>query len=203
PNNPTGMIATADDARAVARALPHALIVLDLAYAEFADEDLTPLVTELPNAVAVRTFSKAFGLAGLRVGYVVGRPEHLAWLATVGNPFPCSGPSMAIAEAALADSDHLARTIEQTLKDRDAIIATLTDLGVETLSSQGNFVLARHPQSATIHRELAARGIAIRRYPQPEILADRIRIGCPGSDAHLALLLDELREVVPAATTKA
>ena len=81
-------MARASDLRDLATAVPDALVICDLAYAEFADEDLTPVALSLPNAVVVRTFSKAWGLAGLRVGYAMGSAETVSRLRAVGPPFP-------------------------------------------------------------------------------------------------------------------
>ena len=104
PNNPNGAVATAADLRALAEAAPHAVLLVDLAYAEYADEDLTAAALSHPSAVVVRTISKAWGLAGLRVGYAVGSPELIAILRVAGGPFSVSGLSLAVAERALASA---------------------------------------------------------------------------------------------------
>src|SRR5688572_2040510 len=108
PNNPTGEVATLDDLRRLASAAPHALVVLDHAYVEFADEDLTAAALELPNVVVVRTFSKAWGLAGCRVGYAVGPSPIIRALRAAGGPYSVSSASLAIA-ATLFDRGTAAR----------------------------------------------------------------------------------------------
>src|SRR5262249_6005414 len=97
PNNPTGNVATARDLERVSTASPDSLILVDLAYAEFADDDLTPVALGQPNAIVIRTFSKAFGLAGLRVGYAIGPERMIRVMRAVGGPYPVSGLSLLIA----------------------------------------------------------------------------------------------------------
>jgi histidinol-phosphate/aromatic aminotransferase/cobyric acid decarboxylase-like protein len=105
PNNPTGEVAAADDLRRLSGALPDCLVLLDHVYVEYADEDLTGVALELPNVVVLRTFSKARGLAGCRVGYALGPPSVLAALEVAGDPYPVAGPSLAAARASLGAGD--------------------------------------------------------------------------------------------------
>jgi histidinol-phosphate aminotransferase len=102
PNNPTGNVATWEDVRMISDAFPGAVVVLDQAYAEFADEDLTARALELNNVIVTRTLSKAYGLAGLRVGYAIGSEQLISPLRVVGHPYPVSGLSVAVATAAIA-----------------------------------------------------------------------------------------------------
>ena len=103
PNNPTGDVISADDLRRVAEAAPQALVMVDLAYTEFADEDLTQVALSLPNAIIFRTFSKARGLAGLRLGYALGAARWIQALRTAGLPYPASAPALALALASLEE----------------------------------------------------------------------------------------------------
>ncbi|MGE5361669.1 MAG: pyridoxal phosphate-dependent aminotransferase, partial [Bacteroidales bacterium] len=105
PNNPTGLVATIDDIRRLAAAAPHAVVLVDLAYVEFADVDPVREVLALPNAIVTRTLSKAWGLAGLRVGCAAGAADLIASLAAAGNPYPVSGLSLALASVALDMDD--------------------------------------------------------------------------------------------------
>src|SRR5438067_13549885 len=97
PNNPTGAAATAADVRRLAEAAPNALVVLDHVYVEYADEDLTTAVLDLPNVVVLRTLSKAWGLAGCRIGYAIGSADVIATLRTAGAPYAVAAPSVALA----------------------------------------------------------------------------------------------------------
>ncbi len=97
PNNPTGLTIDRDDVEAILEACPDALLLLDHAYVEFGGDDLTSDAPDHPNLVVTRTFSKARGLAGLRVGYAVACPEVIRWLKSAGNPYPVSRPALALA----------------------------------------------------------------------------------------------------------
>src|SRR6185437_15528386 len=91
PNNPTGGVASLDDVRRIAAAAPRSLLLLDQAYIEYADEDIGSAVLDLANVVVVRTMSKAWGLAGCRVGYAVGSSDVIAVLRAAGGPYPSPG----------------------------------------------------------------------------------------------------------------
>ncbi len=151
PNNPTGAVASHDAFRRLLEALPRTLVLLDQAYVDFCDPeyDLMPVALEYPNAVIVRTLSKAWGAAGLRVGYALGDPRVVDWLRRIGLPFPVSAPSLAMAATMLADGDGPgSRRIAVIRRQRDELTALLTGLGAEVLPSQGSFVFARFRQCA-------------------------------------------------------
>ena len=117
PNNPTGRVVTAEDLTRVAEAATGAVVLLDHAYVDYADEDLTLVAAEFENVVTVRTFSKAWGLAGCRVGYAVASPEVAMVLRNVGNPFPVAGLSIAAVREQLLGSrtpmeEHVKRSRE-------------------------------------------------------------------------------------------
>ncbi|MEM1329475.1 MAG: TIGR01548 family HAD-type hydrolase [Planctomycetota bacterium] len=192
PNNPTGAVATAEDIEAISAAAPHALLVVDLAYTEFADDDLTETVLRLPNAIAVRTFSKAWGLAGLRLGYALGPSPILDWLRASGGPYPCSTASLAAGLAAVERGPDRAY-IEAARAQRTELRELLTSLGCDAYDSQANFVLARAPDAVWLRDSLAGLGIAIRVYPDKLGLQDAVRISCPGNEADLARLTAALR----------
>lgn len=180
PNNPTGAVATAGDLRRLAAAAPETLLMVDLAYEEFADEPLTGPALRLPNAVVVRTFSKAFGLAGMRVGYAVGPVEIIDWLRAVGSPYPTSGLSLAAAEHCLSVGERDVCFLRQVKREREALRTLLMRQGVDALPSQANFVLARFEDAPGIQHALAERGIMVRAFPGVRRLQDCLRITCPG-----------------------
>ena len=183
PNNPTGAVASLDDVRAVAAAAPHALVMLDHAYIEFADaaHDLTAAVADLPNVLVVRTVSKAWGLAGLRVGYGIGHPELIAWLRACGAPYPVSGPSLALAHAALIDGDaRVAEFVERVRSERAALEATMTRHGAAVAPSHANFVFARVPDAVWLRDAMAGFGIGVRAFPGRPELEGAVRLTCPG-----------------------
>lgn len=196
PNNPTGDVITRSELEQLSAALPGVLLMVDLAYTEFADDDLTAPALALPNAVIVRTFSKAYGLAGLRVGYAAGGEGTIDALRAAGGPFACSAVSLAVAEAALGLPDVvLAERVERVRAERVAIAGLLSGLGCEVLSGEANFVLARFGDAEGVWRGLGDRGVRVKRFAGSE-LADWLRIGCPGDAEGLARLIGALGEVL-------
>lgn len=194
PNNPTGRVAALADVRAVAEAAPEALVVLDHAYVEFADEDHTAAVLDLPNVLVIRTLAKAWGLAGLRVGYAVGHPQVIAWMRAAGGPYPVAGPSLAIAEAALAGTlDGFVATVRD---ERQQLTTLLAGLGAHPTPSQANFVFARVPDPLWARDGMAGLGVGIRAFPGKPGLTDAIRVTCPGRADHFARLTHGLRAVL-------
>ena len=197
PNNPTGAVATAADLQTLSSALPHAVLILDAAYMEFADEDLTPVALRLPNTIVVRSLSKAWGLAGLRVGYAAGPRGLVDRLRAAGGPYSVSGPSVAIAAAWLQRAPvPVQRFVESVRHERRELSRLLSELGAEPLPSQANFVLARLRNANRVHDDLARLGIAVRVFPDRPDLEGRLRITCPGDDAAFHRLTAALRTVL-------
>jgi len=201
PNNPTGLVATPADVARLAAAAPEVLLVFDLAYTEFADDDLAPLVRDLPNAVAVRTLSKAWGLAGLRIGWTAGPPATLRALGALGGPYSVSAPSLYLAERWLAEGDAPTRDYVAAVRaERDALRAVLLAGGAQAEPSQGNFVLARFSgdaaRAAHVHGALAAEHILVRAWPDRPGLDDALRITCPGDEAAFARLCSALARLL-------
>ena len=142
PNNPTGSVASKEVIDRLAAAAPNAALLVDLAYVEFADEDLTAAALAHPNAIVFRTLSKAWGVAGLRVGYAAASAEIVGWLRAAGNPYAVSAPSLALAQQRIETAD-IAPYVEQVRCERDELTELLNELGARALPSQGNFVFAR------------------------------------------------------------
>jgi histidinol-phosphate aminotransferase len=155
--------------------------VLDLAYTEFADEDLTPVGLAFPNVVCIRTLSKAWGLAGLRVGYAVGDERVITWIRSAGGPYAVSGPSAAIACRALDTCAGLVReTVERVRVERAELVDLLRSLGATPWESRANFVTARFPDAEKVWRNLGERGIAVRFFGARPHVENCLRITCPG-----------------------
>lgn len=189
PNNPTGGIVGLEDAERVcrrARAVG-ALVLVDLAYVEYAEEDPTQRLLEFDNVVVVRTFSKAYGLAGLRVGYAIASERVAGWLRTVGGPYPVSAPGLAIAGMAW-EAGMDAAYLERVRCERERLRSRFLQNGIEVLDSQANFVLARVDSGG-----LADRGVVVRVFGGE--FAAWSRITLPGEDASSARLMEALGEV--------
>lgn len=196
PNNPTGAVATRDDLFALSAAAPQALILVDHAYVEFVDDpelDLTSTALNLPNVCVFRTFSKAWGLAGARVGYVMGPEVVIEWMARVGNPYSVAAPSLALALTRLAqDQAEVERSVERVKAERSELRLALSKLGIETDPSQGNFVFLETSKALWIRDALAGLGISVRAWPDHPDLGQSLRVTCPSDDAQQARLLKAL-----------
>ncbi len=194
PNNPTGAVATAADLERLSAAAPHALLLVDLAYVEFAAEDPTAAALRLPNAAVFRTLSKAWGMAGARVGYAAGPADFVAALRAVGLPYAVSGPSAHLALDRLTAGDDAIRPfVAAVRRERAVLAAALVDCGAAPEPSEGNFVFARHRAPEWIRDALAGLGIGLRVFPGREGLEDALRLTCPGDDAALARVERALR----------
>ncbi len=196
PDNPTGGVASAADLQRVAAAAPEALVLVDLAYGEFADEDLAATALALPNAVVVRTFSKAWGLAGLRVGYAIGPAEVIGWLRTAGAPYAVAGPSLQIATAAWRRGDGPVRAYAQAVRrERARLEDGLCAVGARVSPSQGNFVFARVADAGWWRDGLAGLGLGVRTFPGRPGLEDAVRISVLGDPAVTERVLAAVRAV--------
>ena len=186
PNNPTGTLAQQAEILRLADALPeHVLLVLDAAYAEYvldADYDAgAALVDARENVVMTRTFSKIYGLGGLRIGYGYG-PQHVVdTLNRIRGPFNVSAAALAAGEAAVRDTEHAETSRRRNAEWRDWLAAALADLGIQSDPSEGNFLLARFADEAeakSADAALRGAGIIVRHvasYGLPHCL--RITIG--------------------------
>ncbi len=172
PNNPTGTYLTQAEMRRLHAGIPsHVLLVVDAAYAEFVrrnDYDAgIELVSGADNVVMTRTFSKVFGLAGLRIGWAFGPESVISTLHRVRGPFNASIPAQAAAIAALDDREFLERGIAHNLHWLDWVSAQVSALGLKVVPSVGNFILVEFPDRAghragEVEAALAARGILVR-----------------------------------------
>lgn len=183
PNNPTGTMVGADELERLARAVPQAILAVDSAYAEFAEgyDGGAALASRLPNVVMLRTFSKLYGLGGLRVGWGYGPRGVIDVLQRMRGPFNVSAPGLAAAEAAIRDTGFAERCRAETARLRDWLAGALAAAGVPSDPSSANFILARFADPATAEAADAALrrdGIIVRRvagYGLPQCL--RITIG--------------------------
>ncbi len=197
PNNPTGAVARADDIRRLAADLPRALVVVDAAYGEFAIEDPSGQILGLPNVVVIRSLSKAWSLAGLRVGYMLGPTELISRLRATGGPYSVSRPSLLLARKRLSqDSAGVARHVSRVRQERSKLLQLLSELGAEPLESQANFVLCRFGRARFVGRALAALGIQVRSFPGRRELRGWLRITCPGRGRHFARLCRALQSTL-------
>ncbi len=185
PNNPTGTFIESAAMAAFLQAVPrHVVVVLDEAYNEYLPAALRhpseEWVRRHPNLLVSRSFSKAYGLAGLRVGYGIAQPELTDLLNRVRQPFNCNSLAQAAAVAALHDLDFVARSVELNRAGMVQLTRAFEALGLRYLPSHGNFVLVEVGDGARIYLGLLRRGVIVRpvaNYGLPQWL--RITIGLP------------------------
>ncbi|MET9329874.1 histidinol-phosphate transaminase [Streptomyces cellulosae] len=195
PNNPTGNAVPADAVRALydaAQAAKPSIVVVDEAYVEFSHGDsLLPLLDGRPHLVISRTMSKAFGAAGLRLGYLAAHPAVVDAVQLVRLPYHLSAVTQATALAALEHTDTLLGYVEQLKAERDRLVAELRALGYEVTDSDANFVqFGRFQDSHAVWRQILDRGVLVRDNGVPGWL--RVTAGTPAeNDA----FLDAVREI--------
>lgn len=203
PDNPSGTYIGTDKLRSLIERLPPSvLLVLDCAYEEFVDvadyEPTTNLVEQYNNVVVTRTFSKIYGLAGARVGWMYAHPEVINTLNRIGLTFPIAAPSIAACRAALQDQQHFHRVREFNRHQRAILTQGLQDLNLKTYPSQTNFVLAefnrgKHAITAEgCAHYLRERGVSIRRFAS-RAYDDciRITVGLPHEQERALELMQE------------
>ncbi len=203
PNNPTGTaVSGAALRRFMGRVREDVLVVLDEAYFEYGIGSDLPdgvaLLCEFPNLLVTRTFSKAYGLAALRVGYSISQPAIADVLNRLRMPFNVNAPALAAAEAALADEAHLQRSLAVNRDGLRQLEAGFRQMGLEYISSAANFIAVRMPVDAqACYQALLRHGIIVRPvgvYAMPQHL--RVTVGLPAQNerllAALAAVLGEL-----------
>ncbi|MGA8047237.1 MAG: histidinol-phosphate transaminase [Dermatophilaceae bacterium] len=195
PNNPTGTALGLDVVEAVHDAAPEALVVVDEAYAEFARPGTPSALTLLagrPRLVVTRTMSKAFALAGARLGYLAADPSVTDALRLVRMPYHLGTQTQAVALAALAHTDLMLATVGAIKDQRDRIVAALPSLGLVPVPSDANFVLfGLLPDSAATWRALLDRGVLVRDVG----IAHYLRVTA-GTEAETTAFLDALTLVL-------
>jgi histidinol-phosphate aminotransferase len=206
PNNPTGAVAACDVLLQIAREAPHAAVLVDEAYFEFHGETLIDqtLIDKsgidksggIENLFVARTFSKAYGLAGLRIGILAGHARQMAMVRRVASPYNVNAAALAVLPEAIQDRGYVGRYVEQVRRNRDRLQQELASLGMHYWPSHANFILVRVGSAhAEFVQALRSRGILVRdRHSDP---------GCEGcvrltvgSDEHTETLIRALRDVV-------
>ena len=188
PNNPTGTWLTHDELKTFIASVPEkVLVVLDEAYYEYAchpsmqaEGYKTGLnwLSEFNNLVVTRTFSKAYGLAGLRIGFSVSNPQVADVLNRVRQPFNVNSMAMSAAEAALSDDEFIEQSVQLNTKGMSDLVTAFDDMGLEYIPSVGNFICVKVGDSAPVYESLLREGVIVRpvhNYGMPEYL--RITVG--------------------------
>ena len=197
PNNPTGTMIGLPELERLARAVPQAILVIDAAYAEYVEgyDGGAELATRLPNVVMTRTFSKIYGLGGLRIGWGYGSRDIIDVLNRIRGPFNLSNAALEAAEAAVRDREHVARCQAENARMRAWLAEALAEKGVPSDTSTANFILARFADVETASacdRALQAEGLIVRQvagYGLPHCL--RITVGDEASCRRVAHVIGQ------------
>ena len=198
PNNPTGTLINKDALRAFIHGVPrHVLIVLDEAYDEYLSatnkSEAIGWLAEFENLIISRTFSKAYGLAGLRIGFGLMHADVADMLNRVRQPFNVNSLAQVAAVASLADDDFVARSYALNQAGMAQITQGLTQLGLEYIVSYANFVSFKVKNAAQVNQQLLQKGVIVRpiaNYEMPEYL--RVSIGLFSENARFLTVLEEI-----------
>ena len=195
PNNPTGSVASNDELLALAHSAPQAALLVDEAYFEFYGKTILEQRREAPNVFVTRTFSKAYGMAGLRLGVLTGDEEQMGALRRISSPYNVNALALACLPEALADQSYIAEYVAEVIEGRQRLEHALGESGIQFWPSQGNFVLIRVGHSKTdaavFAEQMRSRGILVRDRSADEGCEGCVRITI-GRREHVNHLLQTL-----------
>ena len=202
PNNPTGTLAPREEVVQFVNEVPDdVLLVMDEAYIEFLDDavDLVPLIRlgVRKNLILMRTFSKIYGFAGLRIGYGIGNPEFISALEKTRQPFNINSLAQAAALAALDDDVHVRKTRENNIAGLDFFQREFRDLKLEFVPSFANFILVRVGEGQKVFEAMQKQGVIVRPmggYQLPEWI--RISVGTPEENERSLKVLKQVYETI-------
>ncbi len=198
PNNPTGTWLESDALETFISSLPaHVIVVVDEAYFEYVDKqsypDTSTWLARFPNLIVTRTFSKAYGLAGLRVGYALSHPDLADLLNRVRQPFNVNSVAQAAALAALDDVEHLQQSIRRNREGMAQLVSGFQKLGLAYIESAGNFVAVNTGHGLEHYEALLQKGIIVRpvvNYGMPDYL--RVTVGRADENTRLLAALEQV-----------
>jgi len=200
PNNPTGRLAPAEDIIQIARSAPETAILVDEAYFEFCGTTFLPSRRNHRNVFVARTFSKAYGLAGLRIGVLIGDPDQMLSLRRICSPYNVNAIALACLPEALADQSYIERYVDEILQSRARLENTLQSRSIPFWPSQANFVLARvgstKSDSHAFVEQMRRRGIHVRDRSSDQGCEGCVRftLGPEVQTTRLLIALDEVLE---------
>jgi histidinol-phosphate aminotransferase len=197
PNSPTGTSIDKRDFIRILEAAPRAAVILDEAYCTYRGETFVDLVERFANLFVLRTFSKAYGLAGLRIGYVVSDGGNIRELRKVNPPFSVNAMAVAAAMSALDDGEHIRTMLEELALQKQNLCRALRDLGFEVRGTDANFLLVRAgPWAGFVAAALRARKVLVKNLDPYPLLQGWIRVTV-GRERENARLLEALPSAMP------
>jgi histidinol-phosphate aminotransferase len=162
PNNPTGTVVPREDLLRIARSAPNAAVLVDEAYFEFYGQSMLGAGNGFTNLFLARTFSKAYGMAGLRVGVLVGNAEQMRAVRRVSSPYNVNAAALACLPEALGDQAYIEQYVSAIRDSRTRFEQALENLGLQFWPSQANFVLVRVGAATSFVEHMRRRGILVR-----------------------------------------
>lgn len=190
PNSPAGTVITRAQIEQIARRAPHAIVLIDEAYFHFHGETVIDLIGAIPNLMIARTFSKAYGLAGLRVGVLAGAKETMGWVRRVLSPYSVNSVALACLPAALEDTAYLNWYVSEVLAAKAEFEASLDAEGIRRWPSRANFVLVEiGPRHAEFVQRMHSMGVLV-----------RDRSNDPGCDGLVRITIGTREQMAGAAT---
>src|SRR3984957_4243208 len=193
PNNPTGAVVSREHLLAIAAAAPQAVLMVDEAYYHFDGASVMDDLASVPNMVVARTFSKAYGMANLRIGMLAGNAELLKYVRKVSSPYNVNGVALDCLPVALADEEYVAWYSEQVRVGRERVMDGLRELGVPFFPSHANFVLMKiEPKHKELVAAMRAHGVLLRDRSTDPGCDGFVRITI-GLEGHVTQGLDSLK----------
>ena len=194
PNNPTGSVVDREHILAICAAAPQAVVLVDEAYFHFHGETTMPDVGKVPNLLVARTFSKAYGLANLRLGVLAGPADLMTYVRKVSSPYNVNGIALECLKVALDDQEYICWYANQVLQGRERVERELTALGVGFFPSHANFVLMKiGPKHAELVKAMRRRGVLLRDRSSDPGCDGYVRITI-GVEEHVTQGLNALKE---------
>ena len=170
PNNPTGTLASLEDIERIAKAAPNAIVMVDEAYFEFSGVTAVELISRYPNIIVTRTFSKAFGLAAFRIGYLIASPENINELLKVRGPYDINVPATVVVRASLENRTETEAYIDEVMTESKPMLEAFFEAAnVPYIPSQANFILFRVNDVQATYNALDKAGIRVRPRKGPGI----------------------------------
>lgn len=196
PNSPTGNAVARESILQILERVPQAIVLVDEAYYHFYGQTVLDLIGRVPNLVVTRTFSKAYGLAGLRLGVLAASAEQMRWLRRMISPYSVNGLALACLPAALKDEAYLKWYVEETLRGREALASSLQELAIPYWPSEANFVLAKiGPKHREFVEAMRRRGVLVRDRSSDPGCDGCVRI-TTGAQEHTAQGIQALKEAL-------
>ncbi len=196
PNNPTGTIVERNDIIRILEKAPNSIVLVDEAYFQFSNKSCKDLINSYENIIVVQTFSKGFGLAGVRLGYIISNENIIQNLKKIVLPYEVNGLSIIAGSAAIDDLDFVNHYVNLVRDNRSYLLAELDKIGVRTYPSDANFIIANFGKNLnTIYNKLNQKNILVNNVSDLPLLNGCLRIAI-GTKSQMETLLDEIRNVL-------